>query len=64
MIVLRNIFTLSGGNVLRSACIRATNKIDGYKLDHSVSWALLTQLLEVSRPKLLMAKNTSIKKVT
>ncbi len=49
---------------MRSACIRATKKIDGYKLDHSVSWALLTQLLEVSRPKLLAAKNTSIKKVT
>ena len=49
---------------MRSACIPATKKIDGYKLDHSVSWALLTQLLEVSRPKLLAAKNTSIKKVT
>lgn len=49
---------------MRSACIRATKKIDGYKLDHSVSWALLTQLLEVNCPKLIAAKNTSIKKVT
>ena len=39
-------------------------KMGGYKLDHSVSWALFTRLLEVNRPKLIVAKNTSIKKVT